>query len=74
MHEEAVKEDFDLRLVLEAACEEEDSAVERIIDQEMIDEAAVGSQCEFYVEEADTVEIGTCCQALIIPECQPLPC
>ena len=74
LHEEAAKEAQNLRLMLEEECQKEDSAGERLIYQEMPDERMISSQCEFYVEEADTVEIGTCCQALMIPECQPLPC
>ena len=74
MHEQAdFNEELNLRLNLEAESGE-DSALDRVMCEDLPDERTLNSQCEFFIEEANPVEIGTKCQALVIPQCQSMPC
>ena len=74
MHEQAYfNEELNLRLNLEAESGE-DSAFDRVMQLDLPNERNLNSQSEFFIEEANSVEIGTRCQALVIPECQSLPC
>ena len=57
--EDMAREAQDLRLTLETECGQEDSAVGRILYEEMPDERALDSQSDFFIDEAEPVRVDT---------------